>query len=218
MMQPRAYRPALKVKSVSSTVLWGIAVAAALLLFEGAGAPRASAEEQLLRFTREDVPREERVAAFVDAFIDRDPQARGLLNPGNRTLFAEGYRPTVGVPNNPERGRVRFTDLRPHFIRKLYLDLNAVRPLNQGSFESFVDQISYDSGQNLKCTVERAIRHAFNVERNFIFQKELAKIPNGPGRDQFNRCWLSESILGTEARMLGWIFRQLFGVPYNPKP
>jgi hypothetical protein len=108
-------------------------------------------QEQLPRFSREDVPREERVAAFVNAFIDRDPQARQLLNPSNRSLFAEGYRPTLGVPHNPEASGELFTDIRLYFIRKLYLDLNAIKPLNQTLFESFVDQISHESGQTITC-------------------------------------------------------------------
>ena len=113
-------------------------------------APKIAAQE-LPRFNSGHMTRESQLATFVDAFIEADSQARQLLNPSNRTLFAQGYRPTVGVPHDPEAKRERFTDLRAYFIRKLHLDLNALRPPDQRQFRSFLEQLGQGSDRTLMC-------------------------------------------------------------------
>ena len=168
-------------------------------------------------FTNEDLPHQDRVAAFVSAFIERDFQARTLLNPSNRALFAEGYRPKIGVPRDPEAGGHSFSDIQAYFTRKLYLDLNSVSPLNQSTFQSFVDQIGRWANQTIICVGEISRKYDLTAKGPYNFKTEFAKVPAGPEREEFKLCWLNDFILGTEVRMLAWIYEQLFNAPYvNP--
>lgn len=168
----------------------------------------------LPKITSKDLPHQDRVAAFVEAFIEHDPQARGLLNQSNRVLFEEGYRPKIGVPHDPEESGQNFFDIRAYFTAKLYLDLNSVSPLNQSTFQSFVDQFGRWADQTLMCAGEISLKYGLNLEGRFIFETEVAKVPAGVEREEFKRCWLNDFILGTELRMLAWIYGQLFSTPY----
>lgn len=200
-----------------STIVVVIIIVATLVALIGIGIARARSGD-LPGFKNEDLPHQDRVAAFVTAFMERDPQARQLLNPSNRALFAEGYRPKIGVPHDPEAGGKSFADIKAYFTRKLYLDLNSVRPLNQSTFQSFVDQVGRWGDETVICAGQISVKYDINVEGRFNFETELAKVPVGPEREEFKRCWLNDFVLGTELRMLAWIYGQLFNAPYaNPE-
>ena len=192
-------------------------VVAALLVFIGIGIARAQSGN-LPGITSKDLPHQDRVAAFVATFIERDSQARELRNRSNRALFAEGYRPKIGVPNDPEASGQNFSDIQAYFTTKLYLDLNSVSPLNQSTFQSFVDQVGRWADQTIICAGGISIKYDLNIEGRFNFETEFAKVPAGVEREEFKSCWLNDFILGTELRMLYWIYGQLFNAPYvNPE-
>ena len=178
---------------------------------------RAAAAEtkDLPSLKKEDLVNEERVEAFVNSFLKRDRQASELLNPSNQTLFSQGYRPVIGVLQDPEAKGQRFRDIKPYFIRKLFLDLNAIQPLNREGFEMFVDQIGYYSDQTVICAGTIAHKYGFKTQGRFVFEEELKKVPQGAEREEFKQCWLNDFVLGTELRMLAWIYLELFGVPYS---
>lgn len=157
---------------------------------------------------------EDQIAALVTAFIARDAQASHLLNPSNRKLFAEGVRPRIGVPHDPEAGGRNFADIQSYFTKKLYLDLSSIRPFDQSAFQSFVDQVGRWSDQTLICAGDIVVEYDLKVEGSFNFQTELAKIPAGPEREEFKSCWLNDFVLAAELRMLGWVHEQLFNTPY----
>ena len=118
------------------------------------------------------------------------------------------------MPHDPEVQGKRFTDLRSYFIRKLYLDLNAIQPLTQASFQAFMDQFLRYDGQTLICVMEITIKYELKLKGRFNFRRELAKVPLGPEQEELKRCWLSTNIIGTELRLIGWMYQQFFGVPY----
>jgi hypothetical protein len=165
-------------------------------------------------FTIEGIADPERVDAFVKAFLDHDAQARGLLNPSNRALFAEGYRPTIGVPHDPEAEGEHYPDIQAYFTCKLFLDLSSIRPLDEPTFRSFVDQVGGWADQTVTEAGMITVKYDLKVEGNFVFERELAKVPTGPEQEEFKSSWLNDFILGTELRMLAWIYQQLFGTPY----
>lgn len=194
-----------------------VVVAAALLVFIGIGIARARSGD-LPGITSKDLPHQDRVAAFVATFFERDSQARELLNPSNKALFAEGYRPNIGVPHDPEASGQNFSDIQAYFTTKLYLDLNSVSPLNQSTFQSFVDQVGRWADQTIICAGEISVKYDLKLEGRFIFETEVAKVPAGVEREEFKRCWLNDFILGTELRVLAWTYGQLFNAPYvNPE-
>jgi hypothetical protein len=196
-----------------------IAVVLSLILVIFLGAPISYARtHELPGFAKEDLSNESRVSAFVEAFIERDEQAGQILNSSNKTLFVQGYRPKIGVPHDPEAGGQHFTNIKSYFTKKLYLDLSNIRPPDQLTFQSFIDQIGRWGDQTLLCTGRISVKYDLNVEGRFNFENELAKVPAGNERETFKNCWLNDSILGTEMRMLAWIFREIFNTPYvNPE-
>jgi hypothetical protein len=185
----------------------------ALLLLIGVGTTWAQSRN-LPSFTNEDLSNETRLATFVTEFFRRDFQASTLLNPSNMALFAQGYRPKIGIPHDPEVNGQKFTDIQKYFTRKLYLDLNGIHPLDQSTFQSFVDQVGRWADQTLICTGQISVKYDLNVVGPFNFETELAKVPNGPELEKFKQCWLNDFVLGTELRILAWIYWQLFNTPY----
>jgi hypothetical protein len=194
-----------------------VLISRCLVMFVGATILHASTPD-LPGFAREDLSIESRVTEFLSAFIERDKQAGQILNASNRMLFAQGYRPKTGVPNDPEAGGQRFVDIKSYFTKKLYLDLKSIQPPDKPTFQSFIDQIGRWGDQTLLCAGKISEKYDLNIEGRFIFETELVKIPAGSERETFKNCWLNDSFLGTEMRMLAWIYRQLFNTPYiNPE-
>ena len=199
------------------TAIAAVLVTTLVAILLGVAVSRGGARD-LPGFAKEDVASEERVAAFVVSFIERDSQAGQLFNKNNRSLFSQGYRPKIGIPHDPEAGGHRFSELRSYFSKKLYLDLASIRPFDQPTFQSFADQIGRWADQTLICAGGISAKYDLNVEGRYNFDTELAKVPVGPEREEFKTCWLNDFVLGTELRMLAWIHAQLFNAPYvNPE-
>lgn len=179
---------------------------------------RTASAQSLPSFSAQNGADEGRVAKFVDSFLRSDSQARQLLNQSNVSLFAEGYRPRVGVPHDPATAGKASKTLQAYFARKIYLDLRALQPFSEPSFQRFVDRIGDDSGETIMCAGDLAEKYELNIQGRFIFERELAKVPAGPERERFKECWLNDAVLGTELRMLAWIYSELFGKAYvNPE-
>ncbi len=170
--------------------------------------------DELPRLTNHELPNEERVAAFVRSFLQQDSRAGQLLNPSNMLLYENGYRPAIGIPNDPEANGNAFGDLAEYFARKVYLDLNCIQPFSRAAFEVFLDQLC-DWGYHTLTAASRIIEmYHLEIEGRFHFPTELAKIPPGEEQEEFALCWLNDAVLATEFRMLAWIFQGLFGAPY----
>lgn len=188
-----------------------------LCLITLASSPLAATQESgPPPFRQSDLATESRLAAYVDRFLSNDRLARELLNPSNLMLYSEGYRPEIGVPNDPEGRGEPFRDLRRYFVRKLYLDLHSISPFTQQQFERFVDRVGAAADTTIICAGRIAVRHDLSLEGSFNFQTEVRKIPPGPERETFKRCWLNDAVLGTELRILAWVYQELYAVPYVP--
>ena len=145
-----------------------------LLLFSWSGIGEAS-NPNLPALTLEDAEREYRVTIFVDTFLKRDPQASQLLNHSNLALYAEGYRPTIGVFHDPEKDAAKIADLKQYFTKKLYLDLKALRPFRKQTFETFLDEIGKTADQTVMCAGKIVVKYNLQVEGRFNFEKEFSE-------------------------------------------
>jgi hypothetical protein len=184
-----------------------------LILFSWSGMAWGSSPN-LPAFTLEDAEREDRITIFVDTFLKRDSQASQLLNPSNLALHTEGYRPSIGVIHDPEKGAAKIPDVKQYFTKKLSLDLKALRPFRKQTFQTFLDEIGRAADQTLICTGEIVVKYNLQVEGRFNFEEEFSKVPNGLEKERFKQCWLNDAILGAELRMLAWIYGQFFGETY----
>ncbi len=177
----------------------------------------SSARAELPVLAKESATDRAALGRYLDELLRADSLSAQLLNESNQELYREGYRPTVGVWRNPESGG-RIPTLKEYFLAKLFLDLSAVAPVQLRTFEVFVDQLGKESDKTLTCAGEFATKYDLDVEGSFIFSVELAKVPNGPERELFKRCWLNDFVLGTELRVFSLLYQQFFGVPYvNPE-
>ena len=150
-----------------------VAVVAAVLFV------RAARAQSLPTFGAHDAADEGRVAKFVDTFLRSDPQARQLLNRSNLSLFTEGYRPRVGVPHDPEAAGKTSDTLQAYFARKLYLDLDALQPFSEPTFQKFVDDIGDSSGETIMCAGDLAEKYRLNIEGRFVFEVDQFFYPRG---------------------------------------
>jgi hypothetical protein len=169
---------------------------------------------QWRQFKEEYIENEQKFAAFVMDFIQRDPLVADVLNPSNVMLFSEGYRPHIGVSNEPEVGEVKFNDIMPYLIRKVYLDVRSLLPLDRSRFQAFIDSIISHSDSSFKGFLRIVMIYNLELRGQFNFESELSKIPPGNERETFKQCWLTDAVLSAEIRLLGWMFRELFGTPY----
>ena len=122
------------------------------------------------------------------------------------------------MPHDPEADGTQFGDIQTYFVRKLFLDLQALEQLGRETLEPFIDQVGRWSDETIMCAGEITVKYQLAVDGPFNFDQEVQKVPAGPERERFKRCWLNDFILGTELRLLGWIYQELLGVPYvNPE-
>jgi hypothetical protein len=196
---------------VSSTTIVVIVLVLVGIVLVGA---RVSKADELPRFAKTDAANEPRIVAFVKSFLKADAQARQLLNRSNQTLYATGYRPVVGVPHDPENGGRKLPDLQAYFAKKLALDLRSVQPLDAPHFQAFIGQVGFSGDETVMCAGDIAAKYNLNVAGKFRFDEEVAKVPAGPERERIKQCWLNDAILGSELRMLAWIYSELFGHTY----
>lgn len=117
-----------------------------------------------------------------------------------------------------ELGLGKIIDLKQYFTKKLFLDLKALSPFSQKTFQIFVDKMGKASDKTLICAGEIVMKYDLKVEGRFNFERELAKVPKGPERERLKQCWLNDAIIGTELRMLAWIYGKFFAESYvNPE-
>lgn len=154
-------------------------------------------------------------AAFLRDFFQNDKQAAQLLNRSNTDLFAQGHRPSAGVPNPPEPPGQKIATLDEYFVRKLFLDLGKQAPFRKAPFRKFLTTLERPWMKSMICAGEMSIKYKLALQGSFVFETELQKVPAGE-REKFKRCWITEAILGTELRVLGWVHYQIFGTRYEP--
>ena len=140
-----------------------------------------------LRFKKEYITDEKKFSTFVMDFVQRDQLLSALLSHSNIMLFSEGYRPHVGRPNDPEIGGAKFSDVLPYFMRKMFMDIKALLPLNRHTFEEFIDRLVEHSDSTLKSVMVIVLKYNLEIQGKFNFEWELTKIPAGAERETFKR-------------------------------
>src|ERR1051325_1720117 len=67
-----------------------------------------------------------------------------------------------------------------------------------------------------KANEATAYAYRLDLEAGGSVVKEAAKIPSERGRNDFLlNCWI-ETLCTAEARVLGWLYRELYGRPFSP--
>lgn len=167
------------------------------------------------RLKRPDILNGSKVAEFVMWFIRNDPQVRTISNLGSDTIFDEGYRPILANQRYLER-LAGANSLAEWFIGKLFIDLNILKESSKAEFEQFIDDLDKSSTQALSITMEIGLKYSVDFQ-NFVYEREIRKIPVGPKRELFKVNYLSDNVLASEMRILAWLYHKYFGEWYRVK-
>jgi len=148
---------------------------------------------------------------FVMWFIDNDPFVKTITDQSSNIIFEDGCMPSILVGRNPSK---KFCNLIDWFIEKLTQDIEALRNASQMDFEDFLRQIDQES--NKIFITSGKIAYKYNLDfKEFVYDKEIQKIPTGKERNLFKKNLLDDSVLGAESRILGWLYHEWFGDWYK---
>lgn len=163
-----------------------------------------------------EIPDMEKVAGFVHWFIKNEPLVNVILNRSNNIIFNEGYRPKSGVQNNPESHNPNIGSLAEWFFTKIYIDLNFLKDSSKEKFREFIDLLDEAGKETLTNAGNIGDKYHLNFE-NFVYEKEIEKIPEGSDREWFKLNFLDDNVLGAEIRILAWLYHEYYGEWYQLK-
>jgi hypothetical protein len=166
---------------------------------------------------KEDIANFDKVAEFVIWFIKNEPIANTISGPSSNIIFNEGFKPLTGAKNNPELFKADIGSLSEWFIVKIFIDLNeTLKNATKDEFEQFIDSLNKINGETLVTYAEIGIKYDIDMN-NFVYRKEIEKIPEGSERMLFKGNFLSDNVLAAEIRILAWLYYNYFGEWYKPK-
>ncbi len=163
-----------------------------------------------------DIPSPEKVAEFVIWFIKNEPFVNVISNRSSNIIFNEGYRPRAGDVNNPESVNPNISGLAEWFITKTFIDLNILKDATKDEFILFLDMLGEVGDETLITSGTIGMKYGFKFE-NFVYEKEIEKIPAGPERERFKVNFLEDNVIGAELRLLAWLYHEYFGDWYQIK-
>lgn len=168
---------------------------------------------------KEDIPNVDKVAEFVMWFLTKEEICKAISSVSNRTIFGEGLRPLMGDSSDPEKiyPDTKSLTLTAWFMFKVFFDLNNyLKNANKDEFELFIDMLNKISGETLVVYGEIGIKYKMDFN-NFVYEKEVEKIPDEWERVVFKTNFLSDNVLVAETRILAWIYHDYFNEWYKGK-
>lgn len=162
---------------------------------------------------KEDIPNFEKVAEFLMWFIKNEQFVNVICNRSSNIIFNEGYRPKCGTYNNPESIKSHIDSLVEWFILKVFIDLNMLKDESKENFKQFIDLLDEAGKETLISAHEIATKYNLIFD-NFVYEREIKKIPRGPEREWFKVSFLADNVLGAEIRILMWLYHEYFGEWY----
>jgi len=173
------------------------------------------------------IPHLERVLLW---FLQNDKQMQIINSKSVRILFEEGIRPTPDEDNNPDILVKKVNDpqgakpIERWLVLKAWLDLIIAKKTAEnthiGLKEALDKRIDYIEKQTEKTLItagEIALKYGLDVSLNLDLEVELSKIKTDKEKEDFKYNYLSDSLISSEARMLGWIYKELFNENYQIK-
>ena len=81
-------------------------------------------------------------------------------------------------------------------------------------FKKFIDDLLKLGETTLSTAGNIAIKYGYKFE-NSTYENEIAKIPVGTERELFKVNFLTDNVLGAEARIMAWLYYDYFGDWYQ---
>lgn len=163
---------------------------------------------------KNDVSDPQKVKDFVQWFLKHEKLVTTLLEPSNNIIFNEGYRPFYEEGSNPEEITKMITSLEGWFITKMFTDLNLLQNAPKEDWRNFIDKLDKLGEKTLITSGELAIKYGLNTKQ-FIYTKEIVKIPPGKDLEIFKTNYLRDNVLGAEIRILAWLYLNYFNESYK---
>jgi len=163
-------------------------------------------------------------------FLQNDKQMQIISSEAVHILFDEGIRPKCNEDNNPDVLVKKVNNpqgakpIERWLILKVWLDLIVTAKVSENtnmslkeSLEKRIDYIEKQTEKTLITTGEIAYKYGLSVSLNLDLKAELSKIKTDKEREDFKYNYLSDSLISSEIRILGWIYKELFNENYQIK-
>jgi hypothetical protein len=154
------------------------------------------------------------VVTFVEWFLKNEKFVDVIRSRSSNIIYNEGFRPSVPVGVNPETASQKVKNLEEWFIRKIYGDLNLLKGKSKQHWKDFINKLDAAGKETLITAGEIGVKYSLTFE-NFVYEKEISKIPVGSEREHFKANFLSDNVIGAEIRILAWLYHQYFGEWYK---
>ena len=163
-------------------------------------------------------------------FLQNDKQMQIISSDTIHSLFGEGIRPKCDEDNNPDILVKKVNDSRGAnpierwLVLKIWLDLVVVVKIAKNAhidlkkaLEERIDYIERQTKKTLITAGKIALKYELNVDISLNLETELSKIKSDKEKENFKYNYLSDALISSEARILGWIYKELFNENYQIK-
>lgn len=163
-------------------------------------------------------------------FLKNDPRVAIVASETITQLFSEGYLPDSLPDNDPKKlledqsaGEFKIENQLVWIYARLWLDLVVATKAveEQGiefdkALEGRIDVIEKQTADTLLRAGELVVKYGLDPVVKDL-DKELSKILTEEERETFKKNYLADTLVSTEARLLGWIYKDLFKKDYKIK-
>ncbi len=163
-------------------------------------------------------------------FLKNDKRLQIINSKVIHALFNEGRRPECEESESPEVLVKKVNDpqgvktIERWLILKVFLDLIAISTAVKDThhdlkkvFEKRIDHIEQQTKKTLITAGEIAHKYGLYVEHDLDLETELSKTETEKEKEDFKQNYLADALISSEARLLGWIFKELFNENYQIK-
>lgn len=171
------------------------------------------------------IPHLERVLLW---FLKNDKQMQIINSEAVHTLFDDGIRPKCDKDNNPDILIKKVNDpygakpIERWLVLKIWLDLVVVAKVAEDAhkdlkeiLEKRIDYIEKQTKKTLITAGEIALKYNLDISINLDLETELSKIKTDKEKEDFKYNYLSDALISSGVRLLGWIYKELFGENYK---
>lgn len=151
------------------------------------------------------------LADLVQWFLDHDPRVAVVKHPKVEELFQWKQG------ESRREGEDVFMFSRAEDRLAIGIMQALATHADQATLHGWISQLLNTLDEATKINEEMAEAYKLEMDASASTVKEASKIPNSRGRTIFlTSCWL-KVLCTAEIRVLGWVYRELYGRPYTPE-
>lgn len=146
----------------------------------------------------------------IQWFLDHDPRVNMIRHPNVEQVF----RWKQEASRRAGEGVFEF----PHAEDRLAVGIVQALVENQGepALHGWIGQLLNALDAAAQTNEELARAYQLDTQDAASAVAEAAKIPTERGREVYLTCCWLEALCTAEARVLGWVYQELYGRPFHP--